>query len=121
MKRKILLGASCGALVVAALAPWSASQASNVSVGVSTPEFGIRIGAPYLPPVFAPVPQPVPVYYPRPYGYVPPPVVVYAPPPRVYGPPPECVEVRRIPNPRKIFARAHRNRQRGPRVRCQRR
>lgn len=90
MKRKFLLGASLSALLLAAMAPWSASKANSVSVRVSTPEFGIRIGAPHFPhPVFQPVPvyrpvpvyQPVPVYYPGPYRYGPP-AVIYAPPPR---------------------------------------
>ena len=83
MKRKFWIGASFSALVIAAMAPWSASQANGVSVRVSTPEFGIRIGAPHFPPpVFYPVHQP------RYYGYAPPPVVYTAPryiTPRVYG------------------------------------
>ena len=90
MKRKFLLTASLGALVLAAMAPWSASKANGVSVSVSTPEFGIRIGAPHWPhrifqpvPVYRPAPvyAPVPVYYPRPYRYAPP-AVIYTPPPR---------------------------------------
>jgi hypothetical protein len=88
MKRKFLLGASFSALVLAAMAPWSASHANSVSVRVSTPEFGIRIGAPHFPvfhpvPIYRPAPvyQPVPVYYPRPYRYAPP-AVIYTPPPR---------------------------------------
>lgn len=80
MKRKFLVGASFSALVIAAMAPWSASQANGVSIRVNTPEFGIRIGAPHFPP---PVYLPVPVFQPRHYGYAPPPVV-YTPPP-VYG------------------------------------
>jgi hypothetical protein len=79
MKRKFWIGASFSALVIAAMAPWSASQANSVSVRVSTPEFGIRIGAPHFPrPVYQPVPvyPPVPAYYPRPYRYAPPPVVL---------------------------------------------
>ena len=83
MKRKFWIGASFSALVIAAMAPWSASQANGVSIRVSTPEFGIRIGAPHFPPVFYPVHQP------RYYGYVPPPVVYTAPryvvPPRAHG------------------------------------
>jgi hypothetical protein len=82
MKRKFWIGASFSALVLAAaMAPWSASQANGVSVRVSTPEFGIRIGAPHFP-IFQPVPvyQPVPIYRPR-VRYVPPPVI-YVPPPR---------------------------------------
>ena len=88
MKRKFLVGASFSALMLAAMAPWSASHANGVSVRVSTPEFGIRIGAPHFPvfqpvPVYRPVPvyQPVPVYHPRPYRYAPP-AVIYTPPPR---------------------------------------
>lgn len=109
MKRTILLGALAAAL----LTPFAATHAhSNVSVSVSTPEFGIRIGGPvyrpapvYVPaPVYAPVPvyAPAPVYGPVPYYAAPPvhvtPRVVYpaprviyrAPvivaPPRYYGP-----------------------------------
>lgn len=81
MKRKFWVGASFSALVMAAMAPWSASQANGVSIRVNTPEFGIRIGAPHFPP---PVYYPVPVHQPRYYEYAPPPVV-YAPPPPVYG------------------------------------
>ena len=76
MKRKFWTVASFSALVVAAMAPWAASQAQNVSVRVSTPEFGIRIGAPHFPhPVYQPAPviYPAPVYYPRHYRYIPPP------------------------------------------------
>ncbi len=87
MKRKFWIGAAFSTLALAAMAPWSASQANGVAVSVSTPEFGIRIGAPHFPvfqplPVYRPVPvyQPVPVYYPR-VRYVPPPVI-YVPPPR---------------------------------------
>jgi hypothetical protein len=100
MKRTILLGT----LATALLAPFAASQAhSNVSIGVSTPEFGIRIGGPayypgqvYAPaPVFVPTPVvvPVPVYAPRPVHAVPgvflPAPVIVAPPryaPRHFGP-----------------------------------
>ena len=88
MKRKFLFGAALSALMLAAIAPWSASHANGVSARVSTPEFGIRIGAPHFPvfqpvPVYRPVPvyAPVPVYYPRPYRYAPP-AVIYTPPPR---------------------------------------
>ena len=83
MKRKFWIGASVSALVIAAMAPWSASQANGVSIRVSTPEFGIRIGAPHFPP-----PVLYPVYQPRHYGYAPPPVIYTAPRyvvPRVYG------------------------------------
>ena len=84
MKRRFWVGASFSALVIAAMAPWSASQANGVSIRVNTPEFGIRIGAPHFPfPVFQPVPVYQPVYYPRHYRHAPPPVI-YAPPPR-YG------------------------------------
>ncbi len=88
MKRKFWIGASFSALILAAMAPWSASHANGVSVRVSTPEFGIRIGAPHFP-VF----QPVPVYRPCrftsrrrfitrvPIGIVPP-AVIYTPAPR---------------------------------------
>jgi len=102
MKRKFWIAASFSALFVAAMAPWSASQANGVSIRVSTPEFGFRIGGPvfgppvyappiYAPPVYAPpIYQPAPVYYPapvyRPRYYAPPPVV-YVAPPRYYGPP----------------------------------
>jgi hypothetical protein len=100
MKRTILLGTLAAAL----LAPLAASQAhSNVSIGVSTPEFGIRIGGPaYYPgPVYAPAPVfvaapvvvPVPVYAPRPVHAVPgvfhPAPVIVAPlryAPRHFGP-----------------------------------
>ena len=83
MKRKFWIGASFSALVIAAMAPWSASQANGISVRVNTPEFGIRIGAPHFPP---PIVYPVPVREPRYYGYAPPPVV-YVPPPRYIAPP----------------------------------
>lgn len=104
MKRKFWIGASFSALFVAAMAPWSATQANGVSIRVNTPEFGFRIGGPvygppaYGPPVYQPAPvyypapvyQPAPVYYPapvyRPRYYAPPPVV-YVPTPRYYGPP----------------------------------
>lgn len=100
MKRTILLGTLAAAL----LAPIASSQAhSNVSIGVSTPEFGIRIGGPvfhpgpvFAPsPVFAPAPVvvPVPVFAPRPVHAVPgvfhPVPVIVAPPrfaPRHFGP-----------------------------------
>lgn len=82
MERKFWIGASLGALVLAAtLAPWSASKANGVSVRVNTPHIGIRIGAPhpaYYPPVYAPAPiyAPPPVVY-APPRYIPPPRVVY--------------------------------------------
>jgi hypothetical protein len=75
-----------GALLIAAIAPWSVAQANGgVTVSVSTPEFGFRIGAPFYGPVY-----PAPVYVPPPRVYVPAPVYapahVYAPAP-VYLPP----------------------------------
>jgi hypothetical protein len=100
MKRTILLGT----LTAALLAPFTMAHAySNVSVSVSTPEFGIRIGGPvfhpvpvYAPvPVFAPAPvfAPVPVYAPRPVYVTPrviyPAPVIVVPPryaPRHFGP-----------------------------------
>ncbi len=100
MKRTILLGT----LTAALLAPFTVAHAqSNVSISVSTPEFGIRIGGPvfhpvpvYAPvPVFAPAPVfvPVPVYAPRPVHLVPrvfhPAPVIVVPPryaPRHFGP-----------------------------------
>lgn len=88
MKRKFWIGASLGALVVAAMAPWSASQAHDVSLSVSTPEFGFRIGAPAPRYYGGPRYYPAPVYVPPPVVYQPPPPVVYAPAPRYYAPPP---------------------------------
>lgn len=94
MRRTVLLGT----LLAAVLAPFAMAHAhSNVSVSVSTPEFGIRIGGPVYRPV--PVYQPVPVYAPPPVYvapapvYVPPPRVIYraprvvVPAPVYYGPP----------------------------------
>jgi hypothetical protein len=87
MKRTILLGALAAALIV----PFAAARAhSNVSVSVSTPEFGIRIGAPVYRPV--PVVVPAPVYAPAPV-YVPPPVYV-APRPVYVAPRPVYVAPR---------------------------
>jgi hypothetical protein len=87
MKRTLLLGA----LLALLAGPYAAAQAhssSNVSVSVSTPEFGIRIGGPvyaqvpvYAPqPVYVPAPvyAPVPVYAPAPV-YVAPRVIYPAP------------------------------------------
>jgi hypothetical protein len=75
-------------LAVAAIAP-VAAQANGVSVAVSTPQFGIRIGAPVFGPPVIPVYAPVPVYAPAPI-YAPAPVYapapLYAPPPVVYVP-----------------------------------
>lgn len=83
MKRTVLLGT----LLAAVLVPFSLAHAtSNVAVSVSTPEFGIRIGAP----VYRPVPfyAPVPVYAPAPV-YAP--LPVYVPAPRVIYPAPVAV------------------------------
>ena len=66
---------------IAAAAPLGAAQAHTfVSIGIETPGFGIRFGAPLVPvaPV-VPVYAPVPVYVPPPVVYVPP-RVVYVPP-----------------------------------------
>jgi hypothetical protein len=94
MKRTILLGT----LTAALLAPLTLAYAhSDVSVSVSTPEFGIRIGGPVFHPmpVYAPVPvfAPVPVYAPRPVYVAPrviyPAPVIVVPPryaPRHFGP-----------------------------------
>ena len=83
MKRTVLLGT----LLAAVLVPFSLAHAhSNVAVSVSTPEFGIRIGAPVYHPV--PVYAPGPVYAPAPV-YAPPPV--YVPAPRVIYPAPVVV------------------------------
>jgi hypothetical protein len=94
MKRTILLGT----LTAALLAPFAVANAhSDVSVSVSTPEFGIRIGGPVFHPmpVYAPVPvfAPVPVYAPRPVYVAPrviyPAPVIVVPPryaPRHFGP-----------------------------------
>ena len=64
----------------AAIAPLAAQANGPVSVSVSTPQFGIRIGAPFFGPPVMPVYAPFPVYAPPVYS---PPV--YAPP--VYAPP----------------------------------
>jgi hypothetical protein len=87
MKRRIW----AGALLIAAIAPWSVAQANGVAVSVSTPGFGFQIGAPfYGPPVY-----PVPVYVPPPRFYVPAPV---------YAPPPVFVQPRYVVGPRVIHA-----------------
>jgi hypothetical protein len=59
-------------LAVAALAPLAAHAGGGVTVSVSTPEFGFRIGAPFY---GAPAYGPFPVYAPAPV-YIPPPVYV---------------------------------------------
>jgi len=90
MKRTILLGT----LMAALLAPFAIAHAhSNVAVSVSTPEFGIRIGAPVY--------QPVPVYAPAPV-YVPPPAV-YVPAPRVIYPAPVVVPAPRYVVPAPVY------------------
>ncbi len=77
MKKPVLF-----ALAVA-LAPLSAQAGGGVSISVSTPEFGFRIGAPFFhgAPVFVPAPVVVaaPVYAPAPVFMPPPPVFVPAP------------------------------------------
>jgi len=66
--------------VVATTAPIGAAHAhGGVAVRVDTPEFGIRIGAPFA------IPGPVWGYGPPVPVYVPPPV--YVPAPVFYGPP----------------------------------
>lgn len=92
MRRTVLLGA----LLAGLLAPFAIAQAhGGVSVSVSTPDFGFRIGAPvYRPapvivaaPVYAPPVYAAPVYVPRPVYVAP--RVIYAPPvvvPRYYAP-----------------------------------
>lgn len=64
----------------AALLPISVQAHGGVSVAISTPEFGIRIGAPVFGPrvIAAPVMVPAPVYMP-PAVFVPPPRVVHVP------------------------------------------
>jgi hypothetical protein len=90
MKRTVLLGT----LFAALLAPFGIAQAhgGGVSVAVSTPEFGIRIGAPVYRP--APVYAPVPVYAPAP---------VYLPPPRVVYPVPVYVPPQRVVVPAPVY------------------
>ncbi len=69
---------------VALAAPIGAAQAHTaIAVGIETPAFGIRFGAPYA--LVAPV-YPAPVYVPAPV-YAPPPPVFYAPLPVVVRPP----------------------------------
>jgi hypothetical protein len=83
-------------LAVAALAPLAAHAGGGVTVSVSTPEFGFRIGAPlYGAPVFGPVPiyAPAPVFVPRPV-FVPQQVIVV--PARVIHRAPVVVVPRRV-------------------------
>jgi hypothetical protein len=69
---------------IAAAAPIGAAQAHTaVTVGIETPAFGIRFGAPFF--AVAPV-YPAPVYVPAPV-YAPPPAVIYAPPRVLIRPP----------------------------------
>ena len=69
---------------VAVAAPIGAAQAhAAVTVGIETPAFGIRFGAPFF--AVAPV-YPAPVYVPAPV-YAPPPAVIYAPPRVLIRPP----------------------------------
>jgi len=95
-------------LLLAAVVPFAAKAEVGVSVAVSTPEFGIRIGAPfYGPRVYAQAP-----------GYVPAPVyspVIYSPPTVVYVPAPVVIPVRRVaypapvivPPPRVVYSRGY--------------
>lgn len=74
---------------VAVAAPIGAAQAHTaIAVGIETPTFGLRFGAPYMP--AAPVYMPAPVFVPAPV-YAPAPAVLYVPPrvviaPRVFHP-----------------------------------
>lgn len=97
MRRTVLLGA----VLAGFLAPLAIAQAhGGVSVSVSTPDFGFRIGAPIYRP--APVVVAAPVYAPPVYGvpvYAPAPVyvaprVIYAPPRYYYAPRPVVVAPR---------------------------
>ncbi|MBK9245011.1 MAG: hypothetical protein IPM30_09230 [Burkholderiales bacterium] len=88
----------------AVAAPLGAAQAHTaITVGIDTPTFGLRIGAPFVP-VFAPV---APVYVPAPVFVSPP--VVYVPPRVVVRPVfVHPVVHRHVPRPGKH----HRGRQR---------
>ena len=101
MVRKFSLVAG---LVLMAAAPLAAQAYGGVSVAVSTPEFGFRIGGPvYGPRLYAPTPVvvPAPMY----------PPVVYAPPPVVYAPAPVVIPAPRafypapafVPPPRVVY------------------
>jgi hypothetical protein len=93
MVRKFSLVAG---LVLVAAVPLAAQASGGVSVAVSTPEFGFRIGGPfYGPRLYAPVPVavPAPVY----------PPVVYAPPPVVYAPAPIVFPAPRVFYPAPVF------------------
>jgi hypothetical protein len=87
MTRKLPLLFAAAAVAALALIPAQRAAAQPVTVTVSTPEFGFRIGTPVYPaPVIV---APAPVYAPPPVIYTPPPRVVY--PPVVYTPPPRIV------------------------------
>jgi hypothetical protein len=89
---------------VAAAAPIGAAQAhSAITVGIHTPAFGIRFGAPYV--AVAPV-VPLPVYVPAPV-FAPP--VVYAVPPRVVVRPPVVYRVVHPYGPPAFKHRKHRH------------
>src|SRR5215475_10602995 len=92
------------AVAVAALAPLGAAHANGgVSFSISTPDFGIRVGAPFYGPVFAPPPVfvPAPVYAPAPVLV---PAPVFVPAPRVIFPQPVVV-VPRVVYPRPYWSR----------------
>ncbi|HQR21228.1 MAG TPA: hypothetical protein PLE54_02155 [Burkholderiaceae bacterium] len=96
MSKRLLLLAG---LTFAAAAPLAAHAYTGVSVAVSTPEFGFRIGAPWYGPVYAPpVAVPVPVF----------PTTVYAPPPVIYAPAPVVMPPPRIVYPAPVFVPAPR-------------
>ncbi|MGE5337053.1 MAG: hypothetical protein ACM3PU_04440 [Gemmatimonadota bacterium] len=93
MKTRFVIFTAAALAAGALLVPFGAARAQEVSVRISTPEFGIRIGSPYPAPVYAPVYSP-PVYSPPVYS---PPVVVapapvyYEAPRYVIVPPPRVV------------------------------
>jgi hypothetical protein len=102
MKKSLAVALAVAAL--APLAPLTAHAGNGVSISVSTPEFGFRIGAPvfYGAPVFVPAPVVVaaPVYAPAPVFVPPPRIIVPAPvvlPPRVIYPAPVVVVPRHRP------------------------
>lgn len=83
-------------LLIAATAPLAAqAYGGNVSVTVSTPEFGFRIGAPAYRPYY----PPAPVYVPAPMY----PPVVYAPPPVIYAPAPVVYAAPRVVYPAPVW------------------
>lgn len=89
---------------VAVAIPISAAQAHTaITVGIDTPGFGLRFGAPYLP--AAPVYLPVPVFVAAP---------VYAQAPAVVYPPPRLVVQPRLIHPvvypyRPLVVKRHRH------------